>query len=113
MHEGFITQLILSKALEKAKEANAKRIIQIDIVFGDTWGVVDQFVESYFSFLSKDTIAAGASLSFQRTPTTLRCRNCDHIYSPKSLDWTCPNCHKKKIEIVSGRECHIESMEVE
>jgi hydrogenase nickel incorporation protein HypA/HybF len=113
LHEGLITKLILAKALEKAAEADAKRIKKICIVFGDMWGVVDHFVESYFNFLSKETIAEGASLSFQRTPIKLRCRNCDHIYMPESLDWSCPNCRVKKMEILSGRECHIVNMEVE
>jgi len=113
LHEGFITKLILAKALEKAAEADGKRITKISIVFGDMYGVVDHFVEYYFKALSKGTIAEGASLSFRRTPIELRCRNCGHVYTPEHLDWTCPNCRARKFEMLSGRECHIANMEVE
>ena len=113
MHELGITQSILSIALEKANEAQASKITKINLVIGELSGVVDECVQFYFDFLSKDTIAAEASLSFERTPNKLRCRNCDTVFSPNDLDWACPNCHEAKIEIISGRECRIESIEVE
>jgi len=113
LHEFSITQSILSIAIEKANTVKASRVSQINLVTGELSGIVDECVEFYFDFLSKDTIAAQASLSFHHPPTRLRCRNCDAVFSPDNLDWTCPNCHKQKIEIISGRECYVESIEVE
>ena len=112
MHELSITQNILSIALEKADAAKAKQISKINLVIGELSGVVDDCVEFYFGFLSKDTIAAQASLSFRHPPTSLRCRNCDNLFTPEDIDWTCPNCRKQEIEIVSGRELYMESIEV-
>ena len=74
MHEFSITQSMLSLALEKANEAKASKITQINLVIGELSGIVDECVQFYFDFLSKDTIAAGAGLSLERKPTTLRCR---------------------------------------
>ena len=113
MHEFSITQNILSIALEKANAVNASRVSKINLVIGEMSGIVDECVEFYFDFLNKDTIAAQASLSFQHPPTRLHCRNCDATFSPDNLDWTCPKCHEQSIEIVSGRECYVESIEVE
>ena len=113
MHEFSITQSILSIALEKANAVNANRISQINLVIGELSGIVDECVEFYFDFLSKDTIAAQARLSFHHPPTRLRCRNCATVFSPNNLSWTCPNCHEPKIEILSGRECYVESIEVD
>jgi len=113
LHEFSITQSILSIALEKANSAKASRISRINIVIGELSSIVDECVQFYFDFLGKDTIAAQATLSFQHPPVRLRCRNCTTIFSPDSLDWACPNCHESKIEIISGRECHVESIEVE
>jgi hydrogenase nickel incorporation protein HypA/HybF len=113
LHELSITENILSIALEKAKEVKAKRVSKINLVIGELSGVVDECVEFYFGFLSKDTIAAQASLSFHHTPIQLRCRNCDTVFSPDSGNWTCPNCQKQDAEIVSGRDLYIESIEVE
>ena len=113
MHELSITQSILSIALDKANSVKAKRVSQVNIVIGELSGIVGECVQFYFDFLSKGTIATQASLSFHQTPTRLRCRNCATVFSPDDLDWTCPNCHEHKIEITSGRECYVESIEVE
>jgi len=113
LHEFSITQSILSIALEKANAVKASRVSQINLVIGELSGIVDDCVEFYFGFLAKDTIAAQASLSFRHPPTRLRCRNCATVFSPDNLNWTCPNCHEPAIEIISGRECYVESIEVE
>jgi hydrogenase nickel incorporation protein HypA/HybF len=112
MHEYSITESMLSLALEKANEAKASQISQINMVVGELSGIVDECVQFYFDFLSKDTIASGASLSFERRPIKLRCRNCDAVFLPNSHDWSCPDCHDANVEIISGRECYMESIEV-
>jgi len=113
MHELSITQGILSIAVEKANEVQASKVTKINLIIGELSGVVNECVEFYFDLLSKDTIAAQASLSFEKTPNKLRCRSCAAVFSPDNLDWTCPNCHEAKIEIISGRECRVESIEVD
>jgi len=113
MHEYSITESILSVALEKAGAANASRITRINLVVGGLSGVVSECVQFYFDFLSKDTIAGGAKLFFEVKPTRLRCLKCDKVFTPPDQDWNCPDCHEMGIEIVSGRECYMESIEVE
>jgi len=113
MHELSITQSILSIALEQARAAQANKIIKINLTIGELTGIVDDCVQFYFELLSKDTIAAEASLSFHRPPTKLRCRNCATTFSPDNLDWACPNCRERSIEIVSGRELYVSSLEVD
>jgi len=113
MHELSITQGILSIAVEKANEVQASKVTKINLIIGELSGVVNECVEFYFDLLSKDTIAAQASLSFERTPNKLRCRNCATVFSPDNLDWSCPNCHEAGVEVISGRECHVESIEVD
>ena len=113
MHEYSITQSMLSLALEKANEAKASKITKINVVLGELSGVVDDCVQFYFELLSKDTIAAEATLSFDRPSTKLRCRQCDTIFSPDNPNWACPDCREQRIEIVSGRECSVASIEVD
>ncbi len=112
MHELSITQNILSIALEQAKAVQASKITKINLTIGELSGIVDECVKFYFELLSKDTIAAEASLSFDRPPTKLRCRNCSTTFSPDNLNWVCPNCREQQIEIISGRECYVNSIEV-
>ncbi len=113
MHERIVVESLLALALEEAEKAKASKILRIFIVVGELSGVVDEAVDFYFSFLSRDTIAAGASLSFEHIPVQLRCRNCDTVFLPEELDFHCPNCGEQQVEIASGRELYINSMEVE
>ena len=113
MHEYSITQSLLELALAKAGEAGAGHITKINLVLGEMSGVVDECVQTYFEFLSRDTIAAGAGLSFEKRPTQLRCRRCQAVFSPGDHDWSCPACRELGVEIISGRECYLESIEVD
>ena len=113
MHEYSITENILSLALDKASEANAGRITQINLVVGELSGVVAECVQFYFDHISKDTLADGAGLSFETKAVSIRCHKCDNVFTPKNGDWSCPECQETSIDIISGRECYMESIEVE
>jgi hydrogenase nickel incorporation protein HypA/HybF len=113
MHELSITENMLSLALGKAGEANAKKITRINLILGELSGVVGECVQQYFEFIGKDTIAEGAALTFEKRPTVLKCRECNKTFHPVEGAWTCPDCHNISLEIISGRECNLESIEVE
>jgi hydrogenase nickel incorporation protein HypA/HybF len=113
MHEQSIVESLLALAIEKAENAGATRIHRIHLVVGDLSGVVDEAVEFYFGFLSRNTIAAQARIVFRHIPTELRCRNCDTTFSPEKMDMQCPDCGQRQVEIVSGRQLYIDSLEVE
>ena len=113
MHEQSIVESLLTLALKNAADANARKILRIHVVGGDYTGVVDEAVDFYFGFLSKNTIAAGARIHYTHVPGQLRCRDCDILFPLQKHAFQCPNCSGKRVEIVGGRELYIESMEVE
>ena len=113
MHEQSIVESLLSIAIENAEKSKATKILRIYLVVGELSGVVEESVDFYFSFLSKDTIAAEASIFYNRISAQLRCRNCDTIFTPEKLDFHCPECQEEQIEIIGGRELYIDSLEVE
>jgi hydrogenase nickel incorporation protein HypA/HybF len=113
MHEASITESMLSLALEKAAEAKTKKITGINLVVGELSGVVPECVQFYFDAISKNTIAEGAKLNFETKPTQIRCRKCELVFTPTDYKWICPKCKETSAEIASGRECYMESIEVE
>jgi hydrogenase nickel incorporation protein HypA/HybF len=113
MHEFAITRGILSIVLQKAREAQAKKVTKIDLRVGRLTGFVPECIQLQFDILSRETIAAGAGLSFHQPLVNLRCRKCDIAFTADSFDLVCPDCHNMDIEILSGSELYIESMEVE
>ncbi len=113
MHEASITESLLSLAVDKAKEAKAKKITRVNLIVGELSGVVGDCVQFYFDIISKNTLADGALLNFETKPVTLRCQKCKKEFVPPGQDWTCPECREMAVDIVSGRECYMESIEVE
>lgn len=112
MHELSITQSMLDLVLEQAKNAGAKEVGKINLVIGEMTGVADRSVRFYFDFLSKDTVAEGAELSFKVVPTTARCHDCAKDFELGEFDWSCPHCQGNNIEIIGGKELFVESIEV-
>ena len=113
MHELSIVESLLAVALENGEKAQATKILKIHVVVGDLSAVVDDSVNFYFRFLSENTIAAGASIVFMHTPARLRCRTCDTVFSPEKLDFDCPNCKERQVDIIGGRELYVDRLEVE
>ena len=99
--------------IENEEKAKANKILRIYLVVGELSGVVEEAVDFYFSFLTRDTFAAQASLFFMRTPAKLRCSNCNMVFIPENLVFHYPNCKEQQIEIIGGRELYIDSIEVE
>jgi hydrogenase nickel incorporation protein HypA/HybF len=113
MHEQSIVESLLTMALQNAEKANARKIVTINLVVGDYTGVVDDAVNFYFGFLSQNTIAAGAKITYTHVPGQLRCRDCDQLFPLQKRDFRCPKCEGRRVEIVGGRELYIDNMEVE
>lgn len=113
MHELAVTESTLEIALKEAEKANARRITRIQLVIGDLSGIVDDSVRFYFDFISQDTLAQDALLSFRRIATRFRCRACGTEFAPQDQDWVCLSCGAAAGEIIAGREFYIESIEVE
>ena len=113
MHELAITQNILNIVLDEAQAAGADKITKINLVIGELSGVVSDSVQFYFDFLKKDNAAEKATIDFKLVPAQLKCRDCLTDFSPKNSSWVCPNCQSSSIEIIRGRDCSVESIEVE
>jgi hydrogenase nickel incorporation protein HypA/HybF len=113
VHELAVTQNLLETVLLEAKSAKAEKITIISLVIGDLSGVVGDCVQFYFDVLKKGTIAETAVVKFISVPVELKCRGCGFGFKPVSDLWVCPECGDQSVEITGGRDCYIESMEVE
>ncbi|MFA5368171.1 MAG: hydrogenase maturation nickel metallochaperone HypA [Dehalococcoidia bacterium] len=113
MHEMAITQGLIDLVLEHAQKSGAKKVLRVNVVAGELSGYVDECMQFYYEQLSKGTIAEDAKLFFKRVPTQGRCRDCGHEFTIKKLDWICPECHKKNVQLVKGMELFVESIEVD
>lgn len=115
MHELPITEAILKIVLKHAAKNNAGRVVKVRLKVGRLCDLEEQWIQNYFSYLSRNTVAEGARIEIERVPAVFNCRSCKKEYEVKDgrpLDVTCAHCGSTEVEIVSGREYLVSEMEV-
>jgi hydrogenase nickel incorporation protein HypA/HybF len=113
MHELSVTENILEIAIRHAEKADARQIKDLYLVIGDLSSIIDDSVQFYWEILTKNTIAEESILHFKRIPTELACKNCNQAYQPNGKDLACPSCGGIQINIISGNEFYLESINIE
>jgi hydrogenase nickel incorporation protein HypA/HybF len=114
MHELPVTQGILNTAVEAAQRNGGRRIAAIDLVIGDLSSIVDDSVQFYFDFLSKGTLAEGATLRFHRQPGLAACLDCGQQWAASlPLAPLCPHCGSVRLQVTGGHDLYVDSIEVE
>jgi hydrogenase nickel incorporation protein HypA/HybF len=113
MHELAITQSMFDTVIQYAEKEKAKRVHCINLVIGEMTGIVGDSVRFYMDFLSKNTIAEGATLNIKSIPTQAKCRDCKNIFKLDEFTWVCPDCGGTNLEITGGKELFIESIEID
>ncbi len=114
MHELPVTQGILQVAIESAQQNDASRITDIYLVIGALSGLVDDSIQFYFDFLSRDTLAAGATLHIRREPALADCWQCgqqSEVTPPLLTE--CPACGSPRLTISGGRAFYVESIDID
>ena len=116
MHELPITESILKIVLKHAETNNVRQVMSINLQVGKLSDLEDEWIQRYFDYLSKGTVAQGAKLKIERMPIMVQCNACFTSYEaevPKLGDIVCPNCGQKDSTLLSGREYYIKDMEVQ
>jgi len=113
MHELSVTQSILEISLAHAREANAQKIIRLNLVIGEFASVLDDSVQFYWDHISKDTLAEGSILVFDRIPAIFECQACKSHLQWSEIGSTCPHCQSPNLKIIRGTEFYLDSIDVE
>lgn len=113
MHELAVTRNLLDLVLVEARKNCAVSVRSIHVVVGELTGIVPESVTFYFPYLSRDTIASQASLTFRRVKAQGRCRDCGEAFPFEDHGWVCPACGTARFEVVSGNELCVESIEID
>jgi hydrogenase nickel incorporation protein HypA/HybF len=109
MHELAIADGILEIAL---REAQARRISMIHLVIGELSSVSPESVRFCFAAIAAGTPAESAAIAVTKVPAAFRCRHCTSEFG-LDREGTCPSCGRQDGKLERGRECYVESIEVE
>jgi hydrogenase nickel incorporation protein HypA/HybF len=112
MHELSVSENILSIAIDYGKRAEAKKITDLHIVIGQLSSIFDDSIQFYWDIISKDTLCESSRLHFQRKPAVFLCNDCNSEFTLKDEISPCPTCGSIQLQIVSGEEFFLESIEI-
>jgi hydrogenase nickel incorporation protein HypA/HybF len=114
IHELAVTEAVLNIVLKYAAENQAARVVNIRLQAGGLRDLTEEWIQRYFDYLSKETIAEGAKIILVRLPVTLTCRTCLNSFNVdiRQDNVKCPACGSTDTELSGGNEFLIESIEV-
>lgn len=97
----------------KQKSSMRRRYVSSGCASDSSTGLVPDCIQIYLDMLSEGTIAEGAHIEAEFLPVKVRCRDCgrDGEITPHHL--ACPHCGSLRLQILSGKEFYIKSMEVD
>jgi hydrogenase nickel incorporation protein HypA/HybF len=100
--------------LKYAEENQTHQVVSIQLQVGELRDFTEEWMQRYFDYLSRGTIAEGGKISIKRIPVTVKCIECAHSFNAdiRQDNILCPDCGSTKNELVSGDEFLIESIEV-
>jgi hydrogenase nickel incorporation protein HypA/HybF len=114
MHELSVTESILKIVLKHAASNGVRQVKTIGLRIGRLSDLEDEWIQKYFDYLSRGTVAEGARIAIERTPIVLQCSGCMASFQwerPQLDDALCPECGGAGFQLLSGREYTIKEME--
>jgi hydrogenase nickel incorporation protein HypA/HybF len=110
MHELALSTAIVNTVV---KHAGDRRVSVVSLRVGALRQVVPDSLAFYFEIVARDSVCEGARLEQEPVPARLRCRECAHGWRVELPAFRCPVCESAAVEIRSGEEFEVESIEVE
>ena len=113
MHEMSLIAGVF-EAIDSALTAHQyDRVIKVKLQVGKFTNAIPSALQFAFEAFAKDTKVEGAELEIVETAVVGYCQACNNEFAVEGLTFRCPLCQDHRIEITSGKELILESLEVE
>jgi hydrogenase nickel incorporation protein HypA/HybF len=113
VHELSVAQSLLEIVEQEARSYEGARVTRVSLRIGTLSAVVPDALRFAFEAITRGGIAAGAVLEIEEVPLKIRCHQCEKAFTVDDPFMACPQCGESDVEMVSGRELEIRSMEIE
>jgi len=88
------------------------RVKILNLRIGKLAAVVEHSLTFCIEIITKDTPLEGVKLVIEEVPVTIRCLTCGKEWQADSPVFNCELCGDKAVEMLTGREIDITSMEL-
>ena len=113
MHELSLVASVFEVVEAQVREHGARRVTRVVLEVGVLAGVVPDLLESAFDSYKRGTPAEEARLEIVAVPVRLRCPDCDGSSVREETDFSCAACGSRRVEIVSGRDLVVRTIDIE
>jgi len=120
MHELSMAEAIVNTVLDVAKKNNATEIMEVTIEIGQLTMLNHEQLKFLLDVLSEDTLLEKSEIIIEDVPVEIKCKNCEFtgLANTDNSDHyliivLCPQCGKKDLEILKGRECNVKTIKIE
>jgi hydrogenase nickel incorporation protein HypA/HybF len=110
VHEFSIAAAVVDTAV---RHAAGRRVKVVRVRFGRLRQVVPDSLAFAFGIVTRETVCEGARLEQEIVPARLRCGACETQWEIELPAFRCPDCQGADVEVLSGEELEVESIEVE
>ena len=110
MHELSLSSAVVNTVVKHAK---GRRVEVVSLRIGRLRQVVPDTLDFYFDFVARDTVCDGARLEYEIIEARLRGKPCAQEWGIEKPAFRCPTCGGSDVEVASGDEFEVESIEVE
>lgn len=113
MHEMGIAMEIIEIAEASIPDGmEAVQVESVNLRVGKLSAIVPESLTFCFEVAIKDTRLAGATLNIEQIPVVAMCKDCGNRWTIDEPAFTCPKCQSGSIELISGKELDIVSIEI-
>ncbi len=113
MHEYSVTRSLVELCNQEADRNDIKNIYKIHLRVGRFTGFSPDSIRFYFDHLKVDTKCRSATIVFEEIPITIVCAKCGKEQTIEDPILVCPSCSSDRIELKTGREFYVASIEGE
>jgi hydrogenase nickel incorporation protein HypA/HybF len=113
MHEmGIAMQIVEIAVASIPSELKNVQVKRVNLKVGKLAAVVPESLQFCFQIAIQDTPLRDADLNIEEIPLRVRCADCQTVWTAHEPTFVCPQCTGGSIEMISGRELDITSIEV-
>jgi len=113
MHEmGIAMQVVEIAAASIPAGMEDVKVERVNLKVGKLSAVVPDSLRFCFEIVAKDTLLSDAELYIEEIPVVVRCDDCNMQVAISEPVFTCQKCNSGNVNLISGRELDIESIEV-
>jgi hydrogenase nickel incorporation protein HypA/HybF len=113
MHELSIAEDLSAIVLEAAMREHLLKVTKVNISFGKLVQIVPDIFEFAFRQCVKNSVAQNAELDIEIVPVKMKCSNCGNDFQLNENRFSCITCNSSDLEIITGKELFIKSIEGE